>query len=336
MRCSRRRRMSVSRPRLESAPANSSRRRRPSVHAAVVVCLALLVALGPATSGAAVDAVRVESDRIELGALSPAAPRELLHLDIAPAPQPGRRVRISRDAVRHALRRAGADPTLADGLPPVQVVERAAKTVAATTLGEDITRIVARDLPQGVRVQDIVGLREVVLPVGEHQVDVRLSRLRRATSAMVKVSADGRSYASFPVTVNLVGQAQTPVLTRDVDSTAVIRRADVAMVDTPLDKLPPRALLRQDQLVGRAAVTRLRAGQTVNARAVKTPPLVTRGKTVTLVAASRGIRITQTARVEEDGQAGQWIRVQPLTGAHEVKAQVVSPSEVRIDLGAQP
>lgn len=305
---------------------------RTSAKATLLGCVLLA---WPAVASAT-GKVSVDGDRIELGALSPAAPRELLHLDVAPAPQPGRSVRITRDAVRHALRRAGADPRLADGLPPVQTVERAAKTLDPTALDGEIKLAVAKELPRGVTVGDIVGLREVVLPTGQHELEVRMSRLRRATSATVKVSAHGRTYASFPITLNLVGQAKTPVLTRDVDTSALIRQDDVAFIDTDLDDLPQRAALRRDQLVGRTAVRSLRAGEAVQVREVKEPPMVVRGKTVTLVAASRGIRITQTARVEEDGKSGEWIRVQPLTGAHEIKAQVVSPSEVRIELGAKP
>ena len=301
-----------------------------------LLALAVVLSLPAAARAQGQATVDVQGARIELGTLSKAAPRELLHLDIAPAPRPGQSVRISRDAVRHALRRAGADPHLADALPPLQTVRRTAKQLEKAELRDEIVHMVSDKLPLGVAVGEILGLRDITLPEGQHQVDVRLSRLRRATPASVRISAEGRTWATFAVTINLLGQAQTPVPTRDIASSAVIRSGDIAFVDTELDALPQRAVLRRDELVGRAATARLSAGKPVQSRELKVPPTVVRGKTVTLIAASKGLRITQTARVEEDGKTGDWVRVQPLTGAHQIKAQVVSASEVRIVLGAQP
>ncbi|MEE9384463.1 MAG: flagellar basal body P-ring formation chaperone FlgA [Nannocystaceae bacterium] len=297
--------------------------------------LALALALlGSASAKASNNRpIEIEGSRIELGALTPSAPRELAHLDIAPSPQPGRSTQISRDAVRHALRRAGADPRLANALPPVQRVVRASKRLSVSQLKEEVLARVRGQLPPGIGIIHLVGVREVVLPVAPHTVEVRLTRLRKSTSGTVIVKAEGRSWARFPVTVGLEGRARTPVPKHTIARTTVIRPQDLVMVDSELHDLPQRAVFTRAQLVGQAATRSLRPGRPIQSRAIKAPPTIQRGRTVTLVALSNGLRITQSARAEEDGTTGDWIRVHPLTGSRAVKARVISPSEVRIDLG---
>ena len=79
----------------------------------IAFTVALLFA-GPAL--ASEPSVEIVGERIELGDLNPTVPRELLHLDVGPAPLPGHARVVSREAIRAALARAGADARV--GAPP--------------------------------------------------------------------------------------------------------------------------------------------------------------------------------------------------------------------------
>ena len=68
----------------------------------IAFTVALLFA-GPAL--ASEPSVEIVGERIELGDLNPTVPRELLHLDVGPAPLPGHARVVSREAIRAARAR---------------------------------------------------------------------------------------------------------------------------------------------------------------------------------------------------------------------------------------
>ncbi len=299
--------------------------------------LALSVLGGPATAGAANarrdGAIVVRGDRIHLSDLTPTAPRALAGVDVAPAPAPGAKTVVSRAAVKAALVRAGADPRLADGLPAYQPIVRSSSTVTMEELRADIIEALLPDLPVGVHVQSIAGLKELELPEGDRTIEVQLPKLRRSTVASVAVLVRGRTLRKFPVTIRLEGKAYTPQLRRDLPRGTVVSGADVELNPTELDRLPAHAATRRDHVVGRLLVKPARAGTPIQQTATREPPAIKRGRTVNLVASQRGLRISQRVVVQEDAKIGDYIRVKSTDGSRTVRARVVSPNEVRVDLG---
>jgi flagella basal body P-ring formation protein FlgA len=291
--------------------------------------------LAPATARAAAT-VAIRAERIRLGDLTPTAPRELASLDIGPAPAPGGRGVVSRDAVRAALTRAGADPRLADGLPARQAIERTRLELTTAQLEEAALAEVARDLPDGIRVAGWTGLRTVVLPEGPWRVEVSLQRLRRATAASVSVHSGDRLVTKLPVTLHLEGKARTATPRSDLARGSAITAADLEWKDLDLDALPRGAATRQEDLVGQELGSTARRGEPVARSALRPATVIERGRTVTLVAAGPRLRITQQVSAEEAGAVGDWIRVRNTTSGHQLRARVVSPAQVQIDLGGAP
>ena len=299
----------------------------------IAFTVALLFA-GPAL--ASEPSVEIVGERIELGDLNPTVPRELLHLDVGPAPLPGHARVVSREAIRAALARAGADARLADGLPARTRVERLARTMSEGEIRQQVVADMRRRLPVGVDVYEIIGLRDVEIPNESPVVEVRVPRLRRATTATVVVKTGKKVWATMTVTINLSGQPMAPVLRRDLPRQSVISEDDLEMKATDYDKLPHRAALRKEDLVGKALSQPGRAGTTLQQTSVKTPPAIKRGREIMLVAAGSGVRVAQRATAQEDGHVGDWIRVQPGNGARVLRAEVVSNNEVRIQIGGTP
>ncbi|GEM_PF-6319987 len=277
--------------------------------------------------------VHVDGDRVQLGQLDPTLPRSLLHLDVAPAPLPGRTMTISRDAVRSALRRAGADTSFADAFPLRQKIKRSSVTLETHVLRAELLDVLATRLPTGISVAKINGLHEVILPPGPHDLELRLGKLRRSNQATVIIRVAGLARNTLNITIFLKGQALAPVLRRNLPRKSVIAARDVDMVETKLESLPANAALRRNQLVGRALVQPHRAGRPLQTSQVRTPPLVERGREVTLTALASGIRVSQPSTCQEDGALGDWVRVTPISGGRPLRAKVVSSSEVQIELG---
>lgn len=278
--------------------------------AALAFCMPTLAAL-PTPLAVVRGAIVVDGDRITLGDISPTLPRELLAVDLGPAPAPGGRTQITRAAVADALRRVGGDPNLATGVAVRQDVRRSAERLAVEDL-EDLVRAEAlAELPLGVEIDAVLGLRSVMLPPGERQVTVSLGRLRRSTRATVEISVGARRWASIAATLQLSGTARTPVLTTALPQGTTVGAGNVTLRDVDIDDLPEGAITRTEQLVGRRMMVRGKADAPMRQTATEATPIVVRGGTLNVVITRPGMRITRQAVAQQDGAAGDNIRVKP-------------------------
>lgn len=306
---------------------------KPSSFASLFAGAFLVLSLSlPSPVRAEARALKIVDDRVRLGDLSATLPQDLQAIDVGPAPAPGKRSRITRAGVRSALVRAGADPRLADSMPNITEVERASKVVDIPTLTRQIAQSLAPQLPQGVRIARINSVPELVLPVGDHKIQTKISHLASSMTITVKVTSQGAPAGSFPVQVLLNGTPKVPVLTKKVARNSIVKKSQVRMQPTQWSQVSTRSALFPEQLVGRRASQALPAGQSVSHSAVKVPPMVSRGHEVSVTAVGHGIHIVLPATAQEDGVRGQYIKVRPKTGTRTLRAKVMSPNEVRISL----
>jgi flagella basal body P-ring formation protein FlgA len=285
----------------------------PLLAAALLFTLSTAHLPGPvamvATAG---RAVVVDGDRITLGDISPTLPRDLLAVDLGPAPSPGAKVQVTRAAVADALRRHGADPSLATGVPVRQDVRRAAARLEVEELEAEVRTAAMTELPLGVDIDSVLGLRAVTLPPGDRRISVTLGRLRRSTRATIEISVGERRWASISATLQLSGVARTPVLRKTMAPGATIAEGNVTLRDVEIDDLPEGAITRTDQLVGRRLKTRQNSNAPLRNTATEATPIVARGATVNITASRPGFRITRQAIAQQDGAAGDNIRVKPI------------------------
>lgn len=281
-------------------------------------------------------AITVYGDRILFGDLSPTAPRAYLDLDVGPAPAPGRNATVSRDAIRSALRRAGADEALAHGLPSQHTVVRAAIDLGQAQLQDEVVAAVADQLPVGISVREVLGLKPAKLPTGDLRVEVRLGTLRRSVLATVLLHVDGRLVERQTATLNLEGQAKTPTLRANLPRGAMVTADDVELAPAELERLPSGAVTRPSDLVGKRLIQPTNAGQPIQARALEVPPTIERGASVRVVLVSQGLRIARTAVAQENGNVGDTIRLKSSDGDNMMRGKVFSASEVRVSLGGMP
>lgn len=309
----------------------------------VTMALAMLV-LWPADASAASSKKTAASfrpqptafvirDRIVLGDLSPTFPKALVGVDVGPAPNPGKQTTISRASVRNALRRAKANPDLSNGLPASMTIERKSTQLTVDQLEAELRNQLTERLPEGVSITAIRGLRPIVIPLGDAEVSVDFAKLRPSMPVTLRVSVAGRVWGLQQPHITLAGNAKTPVLRKNLPRNAVVGEDDIEMVATDLRRLPNNAVLHKSQLAGQRLRQATQGGRALQTAHTERTPMVQRGKTVTLVARTAGIRITQPALIERDAHFGQWVLVRPLSGNRMVRAKVVSPSEVEIDLG---
>lgn len=282
------------------------------------------------------SAITVYGDRILFGDLSPTAPRAYLDLDIGPAPAPGRSAVVSRDAIRAALRRVGADEALTHGLPAQHTVVRAAIDLGQAQLHDEVVAASSEQLPVGISVREVLGLKPARLPTGDLRVEVKLGTLRRSTLATVLIHVDGRLVERQTATINLEGEAKTPTLRASLSRGAMVRADDVELAPADLERLPSGVVTRPSELVGKRLIQPANAGQPIQARALEVPPTIERGASVRVVLLGQGLRIARTAVAQENGNVGDTIRLKPADGDGMMRGQIVSATEVRMSIGGVP
>ncbi len=300
-----------------------------------LVLAALVLASAPADAAVRTRTVVVESERVTLGDLSPTAPRELLGLDIGPAPRPGKSGFVSRAAVQDALRRVGADPELATALPARAEIKRAGHSLTKATLAARVREAASAELPVGLTIDSVLGLEDVVLPTAEHSIDVTIGKLRRSTVATVEIEAGGRRWARQQATLQLSGTAKTPVLRDDLPKGTTVTREHLEMKDVELDHVPEGAMTRAEDLVGQRLRTKTSAKQLVRKAAVEAPPVIERGDVVHVVARGRGLKISRQAVAQQDGAIGQTIKVKASEGEL-LLGKIESATLVVVGLGGSP
>ena len=282
------------------------------------VCAAILAGLvlasAPAHAAVRTRTVVVDGDRITLGDLSPTVPRELLGLDVGPAPAPGKSATLSRAAVQEALRRSGADPELATALPARAQIERAGNQLTKDALAVQVREAASAELPVGITIDTVLGLSNVTLPKGDHSIDVKLGKLRRSTVATVDIHAGGRRWARQQATLQLSGTAKTPVLRDDLPKGTTVKPEHIEMQDVALDHVPEGAMTRREDLVGQRLRTKTNAKTMVRKAAVELPPVIARGDVVHVVARGRGLKISRQGVAQQDGAIGQTIKVKGSEG----------------------
>jgi flagella basal body P-ring formation protein FlgA len=321
--------MKCSRPLLR--PRNSFARIRAGV---AFILAGIVLASAPAEAAVRSRTVIVEGERITLGDLSPTVPRELLALDVGPAPAPGKSSIVSRAAVQEALRRAGADPALAAAMPVRSQIERAGLQLSRDALAVAVREAASAELPVGVAIDTVLGLSNVLLPKGEHRVDVSLGKLRRSTVATVDIIAGGRRWARQQATLQLSGTARTPVLRSDLPKGTTVKAEHVELENVAIDDVPEGAMMRAEDLVGQRLRSRTNAKNPVRKAAVEAPPVIARGDVVNLVARGHGIKISRQAVAQQDGAIGQTIRVKASGGDEVLLGKIESETLVVVGLGS--
>jgi len=113
---------------------------------------------------------------------------------------------------------------------------------------------------------------------------------------------------------------------------------DAAIAPDDLDKrqgdllgLPRGAVLDPDQLIGRIATQRIRAGQVFLARTLRSPESIQRGESVRTVARGAGFVVMGSGKALESGPPGSQIQVRTGSGRI-ISGTVVNAHTVRVIL----
>jgi flagellar basal body P-ring formation protein FlgA len=129
---------------------------------------------------------------------------------------------------------------------------------------------------------------------------------------------------------------ELPVLARPVAAGEVITAADVDWITAAPNRLRPASVTAAEQLIGTEARRPLPAGRVLSARDLQAPRLVLRGRTVQLVYAKPGLKLSALGIAQADGALGDLVRVVNLDSRRQLQGVVVGPDRVALGGTGQP
>lgn len=126
-----------------------------------------------------------------------------------------------------------------------------------------------------------------------------------------------------------------PVPAREIPRGAVVTEEDIDFIEI-IEGSASRFLDDAGLIIGKETRRPLAKGAPLRASDLKSPILIKRGASVTIVFEAPGMRLTQTASALENGADGDLIAFRNVASGAEIKAAVVSPSLARAPHGAVP
>ncbi len=125
---------------------------------------------------------------------------------------------------------------------------------------------------------------------------------------------------------------QVVVAAREIPRGSRLQAADLRLERQDLARLGRGYFLHPEELMGKQAHRRIAVGRILTPGQVKTPPAVTRGSRVSIVAHVGGIEASMPGTALANGKAGERIRIENLITERELEARVISAGVVRVDI----
>jgi flagella basal body P-ring formation protein FlgA len=147
---------------------------------------------------------------------------------------------------------------------------------------------------------------------------------------LVKSYKDGNLLRTESVRTRIEVQRDVVTAARGLSAGIVLAESDVRTVSRWIRRIHPHALSSPEETSGKRLTAKVAAGAEIFATMLKEIPLVRKGKMVKMVFDNGAMQIVTVGLSEEDGVAGNIIRVKNITSNKIIYARVLSDSLVGI------
>jgi flagellar basal body P-ring formation protein FlgA len=149
---------------------------------------------------------------------------------------------------------------------------------------------------------------------------------------LAKYFRNGNLVKTQSVRARIEVQRDVVTAARGIPSGTILKEGDIRIVSRWVSRINPQSLDPAEPISGKRLSTQVASGAEILANMVKEAPLVRKGKTVKMVFDNGLMQIVTVGLSEEDGTAGNIIRVRNITSNKIVYARVISDSLVGIEL----
>jgi flagella basal body P-ring formation protein FlgA len=147
---------------------------------------------------------------------------------------------------------------------------------------------------------------------------------------VVGVSCEGAKSWTLYVPVNVFVTTDVLVAARSLPRGHLLAAGDLSRDERDVSRMHSGYLTDSRELVGQRLKHQVIAGRPITPAMIEADRIVTRGQSVTLVAAGAGINVTMTGKALTDGALNQRIRVENVKSGRIVEGIVRSREQVEI------
>lgn len=253
---------------------------------------------------------------------------------IADAPSPGGSLQLMGQRIVDAMTAAQIDlGAILFSIPPVVIVQREGRIVTPEEVLATAQQVFSRRNNDGeIKVKQVIWDQDQLVPIGQSSLSVEpLGESSGGKLPLrISVSVDGVPAAKFLATAIVDDWRSIPVLNKTIERGMFISELDVELVRTNVATLSGDVASVPQELVGRAAKTKLSAGESVRKSMIDIPPTITKGARVIARYGSGGLTITAAAVAVDDGFKDREIRVRNESSQKIVRAVVIDDKTVEV------
>ncbi|CVK19999.1 flagellar basal body P-ring formation chaperone FlgA [Sporomusa sphaeroides] len=261
----------------------------------------------------------------------------LRQIRLGNTPSPGRSFVFSQEILGIRLQAARADLTgTAWKIPPQFRITAASQVLNGQLLIAEAEQFLQKQLAGAdVVITPISQLGEVLLPPGAITYNMELPygvKYNSPTTMSIGIQVAGQPFTVAQLRFNINRYEQVAVATRVLAGGELITADSISFERRDIGRMPPGYFTNPDKLLGLAVKRQLAPGTAITDSMVAKPVLITRGKTVTIVAKIGGIEVSVPGTALQSGSESQFIRVKNTSSNKIIIGQVVDETTVQVHL----
>jgi len=326
--------------------------KRPKLTAVLIVWFSIpffLQATSAVHSAANVTTIRIleksqiEKDKILLGKISeikgdnPELIQRLRTIVIGKSPLPGRSRRIDEQYVKVRLKQSNIDLSrVVLEFPKRSIVSRDFIEISKEEIKRTVEDFIFRNNPwdsDRARIKGMQVNRNVILPKGKITYKIVQPKHKNFIGKIplsVHFYVNGRFQKRVWATVHIEVLTEVVVTRRPLRRYQPITEDDIVRKTRDLADLPSNYISSFEEVLGKRTKRKMNAGVVLRSDLIGLPPLVSRGDVVSIVAETKGLRITALGIVKENGYRGGVVRVVNLDSKKGIYARVMDPNTVKV------
>jgi len=149
---------------------------------------------------------------------------------------------------------------------------------------------------------------------------------------LVRMSADGKFIRTETIRTRIEVMRDIVVAARTIRSGTILTGQDIRLVKKWVRRNMPDTLSSLEDAIGKRITAPAGPGMELSAARLKDAPLVRKGKMVRVQFDNGSLRITTVGIPEEDGTAGNMVRIRNVTSNKVIYARVLGDSLVGVDI----
>jgi len=243
--------------------------------------------------------------------------------------------------MKKLLRRSGAQnrtAVIAVALMPVLLLLMPFPADAKAQIHETVREYIEANMPwpQGTVRVDFIS-PEPDIPTRGKDVTLRIEPAGNAdfigdAAFIVRMSADGKFIRTETVRTRIEVMRDIVVAARAIRSGTILTGQDIRLVKKWVRRNMPDVLSSPEDAIGKRITASARPGMELSAAMLKDAPLIRKGKLVRVQFDNGSLRITTVGIPEEDGTAGNMVRIRNVTSNKVIYARVLGESLVGVDI----